>query len=281
MQKSTINKETEECSSSKLATLVRDAQRGDKEAINTILHSVQPRIYRFSLQMCRNETDAEDVVQETLFTLFQKIEEIRSESAIYPWLYTVARNCCYKKFRLRAKNKAIQDEGVPVEVSEFTQGGRAGVDPVESMEATESRERVTRAIHKIRPLYREVLILRDVEGLSGPEAASIIGVSESTVKSRIHRARAELRDAYDNQPYVVRRGCPDIRRAFSEHMEGELTSDLCAAMEHHVEHCMDCARECDILKDALSTCNATSNTVPAVVGERVKMALLSVICKSN
>ena len=105
---------------------------------------------------------------------------------------------------------------------------------------------------------REVIILRDIEGLTAPEVAEITGDSVDAIKSRLHRARADVRarlgallgDA-DEPPSA---GCPDVLTAFSKRMEGDLNPRLCAELQDHVDGCAACRARCDSLKRALAVC---------------------------
>ena len=134
-------------------------------------------------------------------------------------------------------------------------------------------QEIQAGIQCIEPTFREVLVLRDIEGLSAKEVAEIVGISVPAVKSRLHRARAQLREHLSFKPYKPALGCPDIRKVFSEHLEGDLSPGICSTMEAHVASCTHCAAECDGLKAALNACSTAPSEVPAALQERVQMAL--------
>jgi RNA polymerase sigma-70 factor (ECF subfamily) len=123
-----------------------------------------------------------------------------------------------------------------------------------------------------------------MEGLSAPEVAEVLGVSESAVKSRLHRARAAVRaqlapllgiPSSDPSPT-----CPDVITLYSKHLEGEISSALCTEMEQHVATCERCRRTCDSLKQTLALCSAPpASEVPAEVQAMVKAALRQLVAR--
>jgi RNA polymerase sigma-70 factor (ECF subfamily) len=132
-------------------------------------------------------------------------------------------------------------------------------------------------------MYREVLLLRDVEGLTAPEVAEVLGVNIQAVKSRLHRARLSVRGhvapllgipiGSPADPGT----CPDVLMLFSQHLEDEISADYCAEMERHLKVCSRCRGTCDSLKQTLALCRTTgpSVEVPASVQASVKVALRS------
>jgi RNA polymerase sigma-70 factor (ECF subfamily) len=149
--------------------------------------------------------------------------------------------------------------------------------PEKLAESAEVWREVHSAIKLIEPAYREVLVLRDIEGLSAKQVAEIVGLSVGAVKSRLHRARAQLRSNLAPSSYQPKPGCPDIRKVFSRHLEGELSSEICSEMQAHVSQCDDCANECNGLRQALFLCTESSCDVPKNVQVKVQLALRKVL----
>jgi RNA polymerase sigma-70 factor (ECF subfamily) len=126
-----------------------------------------------------------------------------------------------------------------------------------------------------------VLLLRDVEGLTAPEVAEVLGISAQAVKSRLHRARLSVRAHVApllGIPSVAPAApgtCPDVLTLFSQHLEDEISASACAEMERHLEACPRCRGACDSLKRTLALCRTTgpSAEVPAYVRAAVKVAL--------
>ena len=253
--------------------LLDRARGGDEAALEQFLSAVQPQLYRFSMKMCRHTEDAEDVLQDSMMTLARSFRDFRGASSLSTWLFTIARSFCIKK---RRKSKFAPEREESLEQLAALELGRIqspSPDPAQQAESAEIWRQVHAGIQRIEPAYRESLVLRDIEGLSAKEVAEVVGISVPAVKSRLHRARGQLRQHLAATPYRPQPGCPDIRKAFSEHLEGDLSPDICSTMEAHVASCPACATECDGLKAALNACAKAQCEVPAPVQTRVKAAL--------
>ncbi len=263
--------------------LLERARAGDASALDEILSRHQRRIYRFGLKMCRDAEDAKDVLQDTLLAVARNVRDFRGGSSISTWLYTIARSFCIKK-RRRSKFAPEPDEPLEGhaegEAREVVDPGRP---PDESLAGRQVEAALERAIAALDPMYREVLVLRDVEGLTAPEAAEVLGVSVDAVKSRLHRARVAVREAVapvlgipEAPPPAppLAEACPDVLRLFSEHLEGDISADVCARMESHLAACDRCRSRCDSLQQTLRLCkNAPLPDVPAPVQANVRRAL--------
>ena len=114
------------------------------------------------------------------------------------------------------------------------------------------------ALASLEPDEREVVLLRDVEGLSTREAADVLGLSVAALKSRLHRARAALRERVralaDNKPETTTPSCPDILQEFSKKLEGDLAAGACSRLEAHVAKCPACASRCKSIQQVLGAC---------------------------
>ena len=269
--------------------LIDAARSGDARAIETLLERHEPRLYRFARRLCRSSTDAEDVLQESLLAAARGIRTFRGASSLSTWLYSIARSYCIKKYRRR--------RSAPTEVS-LDAGEAAGAlerpDPAPGPEAALEAKRLERALEKSiarldRP-HREVLILRDVEGLTAPEVSAVTGLSVAAIKSRLHRARARLRE--DLAPLLLPRGemplavddrpCPEVVSLLSRHLEGDISPRACARMQRHLSGCPRCRASCDTLRGVLEACRAVpSPDVPTALQERVRAAIRAVISMSE
>src|SRR5262249_5905559 len=137
--------------------------------------------------------------------------------------------------------------------------------------------------------YREVLLLRDVEGLTAPEVAEVLGVTTQAVKSRLHRARLSVRERIE--PLLGIRTdlpaapgmCPDVLTMFSQHLEDDISTVICAQMERHLEACGRCRGACDTLKRTLALCrtSSTRTEVPASVQASVRTALRTFLAENT
>ncbi|HIA02572.1 MAG TPA: sigma-70 family RNA polymerase sigma factor [Myxococcales bacterium] len=243
--------------------LLERARAGDTQALETLLKAVQPQIYRFSMKMCRHTEDAEDVLQDSMMTLARTFRDFRGASALSTWLFSVARSFCIKKRRKSKFAPRVEESLDKLDsVTTNTLTSKAPT-PHDQAENKEVWEQLQEAISSLEPAYREVLVLRDVEGLKAKEVAEIVGISTAAVKSRLHRSRKQLRELLSDRPYKQPIGCPDIRAVFYQHLEGELSTDMCATMEAHVKICSHCANECDGLKETLNICRTAPSAEPS------------------
>ncbi len=143
------------------------------------------------------------------------------------------------------------------------------------------QEALESAITSLDAKYREVLILRDVEGLTAPEVAEVLDISVAAAKSRLHRARVAVRDEImpllglpEVVPAAAARSCPDVLTLFSMSLEGEISSERCAELEQHLEGCGTCRGACESLQQTLALCRTgPSPQVPQSVRESVRTAL--------
>lgn len=244
--------------------LVERARNGDAEALEEVLSRVAPSIQRFGLRMCKNPTDADDVLQDTLLAIATHLPEFEGRSSLTSWVFTLVRSACTRR-RRGAKNQPHLD-------ADAIERADMAPTPEESASDRELARALDRALASLSDEHREVILLRDVEGLDAKEAADAIGISVDALKSRLHRARAALRSALAPQERP-REGCPDIVAAWSKKLEGDLDAHDCAAMEKHIETCATCASACDALKNALLACRRSSSVVRPEVQARVKAAV--------
>jgi RNA polymerase sigma-70 factor, ECF subfamily len=263
--------------------LLDAARGGDRKALEELIQRHQRRVYRFGLKMCRDPEDAKDVLQETLVAAARTIRDFRGASSVSTWLYTIARSFCIKQ---RRRSKFAPEHEESLEAREPGTEARQVADPgrgaEEDLAGRQVESALEAAIGSLDPMYREVLVLRDVEGLSAPEVAEIMGLTVEAVKSRLHRARVTVREAVapiltgEAAPRATAPapGCPDIVDLFSRHLEGEISGDLCATMESHLARCPTCTARCDSLQQTLALCkNAALPEVPVAVQNSVRKAL--------
>ena len=258
------------------------AQQGDRGALSQLLERHQARIFRFGMRMCRVEEDARDVVQETLLAAARTLPDFRGASSLSTWLYTIARSFCIKQ-RRRSKfaPEVVEslDAGEPAKMAVQLPDPSRGPD--EALDGRRVEAALEEAIGALEPKYREVLVLRDVEGLSAPEVAQILNLSVEAVKSRLHRARVAVRervaphltiDAGPARPATA--ACRDVVERFSRRLEDEIDQDACAELEAHLQACPACRGQCESLRATLTMCQrAGAAPVPEHVAVSVRAAL--------
>jgi RNA polymerase sigma-70 factor, ECF subfamily len=257
--------------------LLERARAGQPGALEELLERHQAQVYRFGMGMCRDPEDAKDVLQDTLLSVARNVKDFRGGSSISTWLYSIARSFCVKK---RRRSKFAPTEAAPLE-GDAERVADPGAPADEALASKEVEQALHAAISSLEPMYREVLLLRDVEGLTAPEVAQVTGATVQAVKSRLHRARLAVRERIapllgtpTSEP-AAPGVCPDVLSLFSSHLEGQVSAEVCAEMERHLEACPRCRRACDSLKRTLALCRAAvpDAPVPPAVQYSVKMAL--------
>jgi RNA polymerase sigma-70 factor (ECF subfamily) len=176
--------------------LVGRALDRDETAIRAIMKSNNRRLYRIARGILRNDSEAEDVVQETYVRAFTHLESFRGDSSLATWLTRIAMNEAMG--RLRRERPSVDWTTLPpgtleAQIIQFPLSGSAE-NPEKAMAQREIQHVVENAIDQLPEAFRIVFITRVIEGMSVEETAEILGLKPETVKTRLHRARALLRD---------------------------------------------------------------------------------------
>ena len=169
--------------------LLSAAAGGDDAALETLVRAHHDRVYRFGLRVCRDEFDADDAVQEAFSKLSRKPELMREASVMF-WLFTVVKHACRRMLRPWSRERKHLGERLDADADVAGED----LDPQRALERFELVRAVHAAIATLDRPYREVLILRDLEGLSGEETCAALGLELATMKTRLHRARTRLRE---------------------------------------------------------------------------------------
>lgn len=172
--------------------LIQRLQQRDPEALTTVFETYADSIYRLALKTLHDEQEADGIVQTTFLKLIESVDRFEGRANIGTWLYRVAYNECMTRFRRQKPNVSLDalldDDLMPTNVTDWNNL------PDQLLYSQEAREQMEQAIQKLSPSLRAVFILRDVEGVSTRETATILDISESAVKVRLHRARLFLRE---------------------------------------------------------------------------------------
>ena len=176
--------------------LLEGARRKDRDAIRLIIKHHNQRLYRIARSIVRNDSDAEDVLQEAYVRAFTSLSQFRGEARLSTWLARIVINEALGLIRRRRPAIDIAlvstNPALDAEIIRFPGANRVA-DPEMTMAQTEIRMLLERAIDKLPPTFREVLIARLVEGMSVAETAELFGIPSQTVKTRLFRARALMR----------------------------------------------------------------------------------------
>ncbi|WP_229507405.1 RNA polymerase sigma factor [Pseudoduganella rivuli] len=174
--------ETRHCHNGKMkidTSLIEAARQGDARAMEQLLAQSQPDLRRFARRSCATSEDADDAVQVALWNVQRSIGSVRVVAAFAGWLFRIVERECYRLLRLGRKTEPLTEE---LEAS------------LQSASPLALRRDLARLLAEMPVEYRDVLVLRDVEELTAPEAAEQLQVSVAALKSRLHRARAMMRE---------------------------------------------------------------------------------------
>ena len=171
--------------------LVMRAQRGDQQAFRVLVERYQKLVYTLALRLVSNPHDGEDVAQEAFLSAWKGLPRFRMDAKFSTWLYRLTVNAATDLLRRRQKEQAhqsLEEEERPVQVPDQAPG------PEEQAQAAERRAILQRAIDSLTENHRKILLLREVNGLDYQEIGQVLELTPGTVKSRLARARRELRD---------------------------------------------------------------------------------------
>lgn len=173
--------------------LIEKAKSGDRKALSELVKKYEQTVYNFAFKFCRNKEKAENTMQETFVSMVKSLNQFGGKSKLSTWLYTVVSNHCLMQARSEKKHihSSIDDEETYIDEKEISDWD---VTPDRVTENSELKEVLDEAILKLQDDYRIVFLLRDVEGFSTEETGNMMGLSIPAVKSRLHRARAFLRN---------------------------------------------------------------------------------------
>ena len=183
------------------APLVVRAKAGDVEAFSDLVRQYDRRVFRMAKQITQNDDDAEDVLQETFLKAYTHLDDFQGNSKFYTWLVRIAVNEALMKLRKRRSDRTVPlDE--PIDTGEDEMIREIAVwdeNPEDSYSRDELSGILDQAVQSLKPAYRTVFVLRDIEEMSIEETAEALGLSISAVKSRLLRARLQLREKLTRQ----------------------------------------------------------------------------------
>jgi RNA polymerase sigma-70 factor (ECF subfamily) len=188
------------------AAVVAQARTGDATAFNELLRRYERKIFRLALHITQNREDAEDVLQETFLKAYEHLDQFQGQSKFYTWIVRIAVNQALMKLRKRKSDRSVSlDDTIDTGEDTVAREIAAWDENPEQQYGREELNRIlTSAVDGLTPIYRAVFVLRDVDGLSTEETADALELSVPAVKSRLLRARLQLRDKLTR--YFKRKG---------------------------------------------------------------------------
>ncbi|MBZ5651635.1 MAG: sigma-70 family RNA polymerase sigma factor [Acidobacteriia bacterium] len=253
---------------------------------------LQNTVFSFSMKVCGQRQDAEDTMQEVLVKSVPYLPKFDRPRALVVWLYKVAKNRCLmsrRKSKFAPKEDISLEELMPDRQDLERSGGASSVNPETVAIRSEEAGRLRKAIHKLPPQYRIVLVLRDMEGLTDGEVAEITGLRSGTVRVRLHRARLFVRRELMKTEKPRRGGKMDAVRSrvlatepsrlprckamfaeLSNYLDEQIDDSLCEELEKHLDGCDPCKAFLASLQSTIEKCHR----LPAAVPDRVKAAKL-------
>ena len=176
--------------------LVQAAKRGEVAAFEDLVRRYDRNVFRIAQHITQNREDAEDVVQDAFLKAYENLDQFQGQSKFYTWLVRIAVNEALMKLRKRRPERMVsldeevktEDDALPREVADWSP------NPEQQYTQAELRDILSRTIQGLPPGFRTVFVLRDVEGLSTEETAEALDLSIPAVKSRLLRARLQLRE---------------------------------------------------------------------------------------
>ncbi len=183
--------------------LVAACRKGDVDAFEALVEKYQKKTFNVAFRMLGDYEDACEVVQETFLSAYRAIKKFRGDAAFATWLYGICIN--HAKNRIKQTRSRTHHEGPSLDEVTVTEDGPiafepASTDPLasEQLEKKELQEKVQECIGALEDGYREVLVLRDIQGFSYEEISDILKIPDGTVKSRLYRARDALKNSLKN-----------------------------------------------------------------------------------
>ena len=187
--------------------LIERLKRHDEAAFNTFVLRYQERVFRLLLRMLGDRAEAEDLAQEVFISIFKAIDGFRGDSQLSTWVYRVAANHCRNrlKYLTRRRRKLTEAYDEQSEEATVVPGAERPDSPDQLLEAQQTEHFLQAGLLTLDEEQRELIVLREVEHLSYDEIMAITGLPEGTVKSRLHRARAALREHIEKSERGSRR----------------------------------------------------------------------------
>lgn len=188
--------------------LVRSARGGDEDAFGELVQRHQRRAFRVARNLVPTDEDAQDLAQEAFLRVYRSLDRFDFKHEFTTWLYRIVTNLCIdflRKRRAAFSVSGVDEEDGPIELEDHAQAA-----PSERAEAEETAAEVDAVLGSLAPHFRSVLTLREIEGLSCPEIAEIVGATHVTVRWRLHRGRKLFQEEWERRGRLRSRGAAEM-----------------------------------------------------------------------
>lgn len=262
-------------------------QSNTPEAVEEAIRLLQNTIFSFSMKMCGHRQDAEDTMQEVLFRSLKYFTKLEGPNALAAWLYTVARNRCYRmrRGRFQGDGKRLSlDELIPDDEELRSLLADSESSPEAAAIHGEEHRFLHQAVLRIPTPLRMVLVLHDMEELSSEQIAAILSLQVGTVRVRLHRARLVVRKemsrllkglpekkATPKRAITERPAeCRELFANLSEYLDARVESPTCEQMKAHIERCPACVVFLKDLRAAIDRCRSFDVACDSNVAQRMR-----------
>ena len=233
-------------------SLLQRIQNGESELFSDLVRDCHRAVFTAAFSILRNATDAEEVCQEAIAKAWAALGGFRMQSKFSTWLVQITMNEARMRLR-KEKNRHFRSLDESVETGKGIYVPEQLIEwrriPSRELERKRMREALVRAFESLPEKYREIFVLRDVQGLSIAQSAKLVGVTEATVKTRLLRARLRLRDLLAeptarNTPVLLKKvttiPCIVVWRGVSDYVDNDAGPSIRAAIETHIANCTAC-----------------------------------------
>lgn len=264
-------------------------QKNTPEAVEEAIGLLQNTVFSFSMKMCGHRQDAEDTMQEVLYRSLKHLGKLEGPNALAAWLYTVARNRCYRMRRghFEGSKKLSLDELLPDddELRSLLVESQSG--PEAAAIHGEERHLLHQAVLGIPTPLRMVLVLHDMEELTSEQIAAILGLQTGTVRVRLHRARLAVRKEMSRllkgMPEQKTSGkrriaerpaeCRELFANLSEYLDARVQTRTCEQMRAHIERCPACVAFLKDLRTAIDRCRSFEVVCDPKIAQRMRVLM--------
>src|SRR3954465_5088326 len=222
--------------------LVAAVRRGEDRAFEVLYHRYHRRIHAYVLGMVKDHGRAEDVTQEVFVSALRRMRDTEQALAFKPWLYQIAKNSCIDAFRRSKRTEEVSyDADDALAPSDPSRLVGAGPSPDAAVAAKQDLESLCGAFGGLSETHHEILVLRELEGLSYQEIGRRMGMSRPAVESTLFRARRRLTEEYDDIVSGAR--CQRIQAIIVSAAQTRLGARDTRRLARHLSHCQPCRRE--------------------------------------